>query len=87
MMKLQENKVYIKAGVTAFLVIAAGILCYFLIDKMDQVSGAYNRVMAILRPFIIGGALAYLLTPACNALDGPAERLPKPAKGCPSPFP
>ena len=68
-MKLQENKVYIKAGVTAFLVIAAGILCYFLIDKMDQVSGAYNRVMAILRPFIIGGALAYLLTPACNALD------------------
>ena len=68
-MRLKENKVYIKAGITAFLVVAAGILCYFLVDKFDQVSGAYNRVMSILRPFIIGGALAYLLTPACNALD------------------
>ena len=68
-MRLKENKVYFKAGVTAFLVIAAGILCWFLIDRMDQVSGAFNKVMAILRPFIIGGALAYLLAPACNALD------------------
>ena len=68
-MRLKENKVYIKAGITAFLVIAAGILCYFLIDKLDQVSDAWKKVMAILRPFIVGGALAYLLTPACNALD------------------
>ncbi len=68
-MRLKENKVYFKAGVTAFLVVAAGILCYFLIDRMDQVNGAFNRVMAILRPFVIGGALAYLLTPACNAMD------------------
>lgn len=68
-MRLKENKVYIKAGITAFLVIAAGILSYFLIDKLDQVSDAYRRVMAIVRPFIVGGALAYLLTPACNALD------------------
>ena len=84
-MRLKENKVYFKAGVTAFLVIAAGILCWFLIDRMDQVSGAFNKVMAILRPFIIGGALAYLLAPACNALDraflgwtrGRAEKLCK----------
>ena len=68
-MRLKENKVYIKAGITAFLVVAAGILCYFLIDKLDQVSSAWNKVTAILRPFIVGGALAYLLTPACNALD------------------
>ena len=84
-MRLKENKVYFKAGVTAFLVIAAGILCWFLIDRMDQVNGAFNKVMAILRPFIIGGALAYLLAPACNALDrvflgwtrGRAEKLCK----------
>lgn len=68
-MKLKENKVYIKAGITAFLVLAAAILCYFLIARLDQVNGAWNRVMGILRPFVIGGALAYLLTPACNALD------------------
>ncbi len=68
-MRLKENKVYIKAGITAFLVVAAGILCYFLIGKLDQVSAAFNMVMGILRPFVVGGALAYLLTPACNALD------------------
>ena len=68
-MRLKENKVYVKAGVTAFFVIAAALVLYFLIEKLDQVSGAYNKVMAILRPFVVGGALAYLLTPACNGLD------------------
>lgn len=68
-MRLKENKVYVKAGVTAFLVIAASLGVYFLVDRMDQVSGAWNTVMGIIRPFIVGGALAYLLAPGCNGLD------------------
>ena len=69
-MKLKENnKVFVKAGVTAFLVVAAGLLIYFLIDRLDQVNSAWHKVMAIVRPFIVGGALAYLMTPGCNKLD------------------
>ena len=68
-MKQKENLVFFKAGVTAFAVIVASLLFYFLVDKLDQVTGAVNQVLAIVRPFVVGGALAYLLAPACNTME------------------
>ncbi len=68
-MKLRENKVYFLAGVTALTVILLSLTFYFLVDKLDQVSDAWHKVTSIVRPFIVGGALAYLLAPGCNGLE------------------
>ena len=68
-MKLRQNKGYFKAGVTALAVSIISLTFYFLVEKLDQVSGAWHTVTAIVRPFIVGGALAYLLAPGCNGLE------------------
>ena len=68
-MRLKENKAYVKAGITALVVIIISLTFYFLIDRMDQVNGAMKDVTRIIRPFIFGGVLAYLLAPGCNVMD------------------
>ena len=35
-MRLKENKAYVKAGITALVVIIISLTFYFLIDRMDQ---------------------------------------------------
>lgn len=62
MKKLTENKHY-QIGMTAFLVIAACILFYFLIAKIGLIMGILKAFIKILTPFILGFGFAYLLNP------------------------
>ncbi len=55
---------YIGWGITAFAVIAAGILFYFGIDYMGDLVGAIGSLMGILSPFIWGLVISYLLVPS-----------------------
>lgn len=55
---------YIAWGVTAFAVIAAGVLFYFSIDYMGSVINALSKLMGILSPFIWGLVISYLLIPS-----------------------
>ena len=65
-MKKHELKPYIAWGLTAFLTTIASIAFFFLLFKIQDLT-AFGRVISgILRPIIIGGALAYLLTPIYN---------------------
>ena len=68
-MKREEDKLYIKWGITAASVVITGLLFYFLLEKLDQVSIGVEAAMRILRPFIYGAVLAYLLAPACNSME------------------
>lgn len=65
-MKKSEWKPYIAWGVTAFLTIIASIAFFFLLFEVRSLTALGRTVSGILRPIIIGGALAYILTPIYN---------------------
>ena len=50
-------------GATAFLVIAASITFYFLIDQPSAVLGFIKEIVSILTPIIAGMIIAFLLNP------------------------
>ncbi len=50
-------------GLTAFLVIAASITFYFLIDQPSAVLGFIKEIISILTPIIAGLIIAFLLNP------------------------
>lgn len=54
---------------TGFGIVASGILLYFFIDRSDQIGKFLMTFMGILRPFIFGACIAYLLRPICRALE------------------
>ncbi len=65
-MKKLENSNYFKVGITAFCVVAASIILYFAIARMDAILNALNVITGIVTPFIMGLVLAYLLCPLYN---------------------
>ena len=71
---------YIATGVTAFCVIAASILLFFLFYEMKAIAAILKQISAILEPFFIGAVVAYLVTPLYNLLvrnlnDGLSRKL------------
>lgn len=55
---------YFGWGITAFAVIAAGILFYFGIDYMGKLFDGIRSFLGILSPFIWGLVISYLLMPS-----------------------
>ena len=79
-MKLKNNTTnekfsYVKAGLTAFSVIAAVILFFFVIFKIDLILGFFNKVLNILQPVIMGCVIAFLINPLCKLLTKNIEKL------------
>ena len=66
-MRNKENAKYIKLGLTGAGVVAFGLLFFFLLYR-NSLGVALGVLGRILRPFIIGGVLAYLVTPLSNGL-------------------
>ena len=62
-MKQRKFGPYIAAGVTAFAVIAAAILMFFLIYHISAVKALLDTLTYILRPIFYGLVLAFLLLP------------------------
>ena len=58
-----EKNEYIKWGLTAFLVIAAEILFYMLLQHAGVVLGWLGSVLKVLAPIIWGLVIAYILWP------------------------
>ena len=67
-MRNRENAKHFKLGATGAAVVAFGIVLFFLLYRAKGFSGALGTLGGILRPFIIGAALAYLVTPLANSL-------------------
>jgi predicted PurR-regulated permease PerM len=68
-MKNENNKNYIKWGLTGLFVVIGGLLGYYFIFNLDSVSSQINDVIVILMPVIDGAILAYLLTPLVNGIE------------------
>lgn len=66
---MNNNKDYIKWGVTAFFVILGGLISYYVIFHLDSLSERIRSFLAILMPVLDGIILAYLLTPLVNVIE------------------
>lgn len=68
-MKFRIDKKYIAWGLTAFCVIAASILFYYLVFHMSNVKNAFDSAVDICMPIIDGLVIAYLLAPVVNYME------------------
>lgn len=68
-MKFNFEKKYLYWGITAFLVIAASILFYYVLFHGDNLSSGISSFIGIAMPVIDGFVLAYLMTPVLNMME------------------
>ena len=68
-MKLDFNRKYTTIAVYAFLVIAAGLLFQNIVNDIPPLTRYFNKIGDLLLPFIVGGALAYILNPILNWIE------------------
>ena len=69
-MKFKLNNKYVRWGVTAFLVIAAAILFYYFVFHSNNILAGLDKLTKILMPVVVGLAIAYLLSPVLNYIEG-----------------
>lgn len=68
-MKFRLNNKFFRWGITAFLVIAGGILFYYLMFHGSNIRNGFMTVTNILMPVVFGLVIAYLLTPILNFVE------------------
>ena len=56
-------------SVAIFLAAVACIFLYFLLLRVDEVSGIAGKIVSVSKPIIYGLAIAYLLNPIVKAVD------------------
>ena len=67
--RFRWDKKYLYWGITAFLVIAAAVVFYMLLQHLPDLRNAWNKGMTIVAPFVWGLVIAYLLLPLTRALE------------------
>ncbi|MCD7765030.1 MAG: AI-2E family transporter [Lachnospiraceae bacterium] len=65
----KNNSCYLKGMFALFGAAALSISFFFLLSRWNAVKGFVGTLAGILMPFIIGGVLAWLLTPICNMTE------------------
>ncbi len=68
-MKFRWDKKYLYWGLTAFIVIIASVSFFMLLDRFDAVLEGLDVFFDVMMPIILGGVMAYLLTPLMNFFD------------------
>ncbi len=81
----KDYQKYFNIGLTAFGVIAASMLLFFCLFRLDAIFGVLKRLTVILMPFIYGIVIAYLLNPVyCWLYDGISRGLARPLNKYPN---
>ncbi|MBP5749969.1 MAG: AI-2E family transporter [Firmicutes bacterium] len=65
-LKNPDNEKYIKASLAGFCAIAAGLVLFFFLFRFAGVQRDFGRVVQILKPFVYGAVIAYILAPFCT---------------------
>ena len=73
-MKFKWDKKYLYWGLTAFAVIAAGVLLFLILTNIGAIGGAVGSVLSILKPVLVGVAFAYLFNPILKRMELPVFR-------------
>lgn len=68
-MKFDFNRKYNTIALYTLLVIAAGVCIIMAVVKIDAVASFFSKVLTILRPFIWGFAIAYILNPLMGSME------------------
>ena len=61
---------YFYIGLTAFLVVAACVLFFFLIFRLPGILSFFGKILSVTQPVIIGLIIAYLVNPIANSING-----------------
>ena len=67
--RFRWDKKYLYWGITAFLVIGAALVFNMLLSSLPDLSTGWNKIMAILAPFVWGLIITYLLIPLTRAFE------------------
>jgi len=67
-MKREDRHPYLAAGLTAFAVIAASLLLFFLLFHLGAVRKFFGTLGVILRPIFMGAVIAFLLLPVHRSI-------------------
>ena len=65
-MKQNENTKYVKLGITGAAVLAFGFAIMYILNQSKNIAAGIQLVFNILKPFLYGALIAYLLAPICN---------------------
>lgn len=65
-LKIREH---FKRGMTAFLIVATCIVCYFAFLRFEVIADAFDKITSLLRPIIYGIVIAYLLNPVMKFVE------------------
>ncbi|MCD7867084.1 MAG: AI-2E family transporter [Clostridiales bacterium] len=76
-MPKNKKNPYLRLMLALFGAAALTIVFFFLLFRADTVRNTIHVILNVLMPFIIGGVLAYILTPACNLLEEKLSQLLK----------
>ena len=74
-MNWKENEKYVKVCMTGIIIVCAGILFFFAVYRGRDFSGIINSLLTILRPFVYGAVIAYLVTPVSRQLEKTFNKL------------
>lgn len=69
-----QNKKYVRLGLTIFLSLCAVILFYYVIFYGESLSKAKDQVVRVLLPIIDGVVIAYVLSPLQNTFENKVWR-------------
>ncbi len=65
-MKKSQHKIYLYAMLSGFGAISLSVLLFFFLYRFQGIGEVVEQIVGILKPFIYGGIVAYLLRPVCN---------------------
>lgn len=60
---------HFRKGLTFFLVIAACVIFYFALLRINDISAGISKLVDVLKPILYGLAIAYLLNPVVKQID------------------
>ena len=68
-MKWPPKSKYVRIGLTAFLVVAASLLFYFILFRTSSLRTGFSAFMAIINPILYGFVIAYVLNPQMQLIE------------------
>ncbi len=74
-MKWKPTHGYRNIGITAFIVVAASMLFYFLLFRTSTLGVGLGKVIAVMNPIIYGYIIAYILNPVSTLTESTVFRL------------
>ena len=62
-------KPYLAMALLTFIIVCLCMVVFFALYRFDSVRGAWNKVMGVLQPIIIGFVIAYLINPIMKLIE------------------